>query len=246
LPVATRLIEHPVGGPEIRGLAPRLRVLALAAMQNDDAFPEFRELLKRVNVRDPNQILEFAFALCAQYQINGDLDAAREVLQMTSDSYFLNMQVRTLCDRRLAKLLLVGKTAPTLSWKTIQQETASLDDLRGRYVLVDFWATNCAPCLADLPHLKQAYTRFQPHSFEIIGLSLDRSVQDLLTFRQQQNVRWPLALVSDSPDDTREKYRVVTIPSTFLIDPQGKIVLTDATARDVALMLEKHAPREGK
>lgn len=239
--IAKKLIQDNSGGPDTQKLAHRLSVLSLAARGDDAAFAEFQEQLKRVSIRDPNQILDFAFALCAQYQIHGDVEAAREVLRATSESFFLNMQVRTLCDRRLAKLLLVGKTAPALSWKTVTGESASLTDLQGQTVLVDFWATNCAPCIADLPHLKQVYSRFHPQKFEIVGLSLDQSSKDVLAFRESRRVNWPLALVTDSPEDTREKFRVVTIPSTFLVDPEGKIVLVDGTARDIALMLEKLA-----
>ncbi|HSG69102.1 MAG TPA: TlpA disulfide reductase family protein [Planctomycetaceae bacterium] len=239
--IAKKIIADQSGGPEAQKLAHRLSVLAQAARQEETAFADFQTQLRRVSIRDPNETLEFAFALCAQYQVNGDIDAAREVLQLTSESFFLNMQVRTLCDRRLAKLLLVGKTAPALSWKTVTGESASLTDLQGQTVLIDFWATNCAPCLADLPHLKQVYSRFHPRKFEIVGLSLDQSSKDVLAFRESRHLTWPLALVTDSPADTREKFRVVTIPSTFLVDREGKIVLVDGTARDIALMLEKLA-----
>jgi peroxiredoxin len=244
--IAAKLISDESSVPETKKLAHRMSVLSRAARQEETAFADFQTQLRRVSIRDPNETLEFAFALCAQYQINGDIDAAREVLQVTSESFFLNMQVRTLCDRRLAKLLLVGKTAPALSWKTVTGESASLTDLQGQTVLVDFWATNCAPCIADLPHLKQVYSQFHPQKFEIVGLSLDLSSKDVLAFRESRNVRWPLALVTDSPEDTREKFRVVTIPSTFLVDPEGKIVLVDGTARDIALMLEKLSNPAGK
>ncbi len=240
LALSERLIAAESVSDELRKRARQLRCLGLAATGDSDAaIDAWGELLKGVRLRAPNETLDVAFSLSAQLQIAGDAAAAQEVLKSTANAFFLNEEIRTLCDRRIAKLLLLGSMAEDFSWVDVTGNAGRLGDLRGRFVLVDFWATNCAPCLADLPALKSVYHRFRERGFQIVGLSLDRTEQEVRQFQSERRIGWPLALVTSSGENPREKYRVVTIPATFLLDSEGKIVLVDGTARDVGLMLEK-------
>lgn len=213
----------------------RLRILSRAAQgHSEQAVADYVDHLKTIRLRSPNETLELTSALCSQLQINGDYDAAREVLRRTTDAFFLNEQVRTLLERRLAKLMLAEHPAPRL-----QAGDQSLEDLEGKYILLDFWATSCAPCIADLPNLKSVARRFPQDKFAILGVSLDTSTDAVEEFKQQFRFDWPTPLVEDCEPAPRENYRVITIPSTFVIDPEGKIVLVDGNARDVGLLLEK-------
>jgi len=214
----------------------QVKILALAANEkSEQSLQQFIDHLKTVRIRQPNDTLSLAYALSAQFQINGDYAAAREVYRRTIDAFFLNEQVRTLCERRQAKLLLAGETAPDFT-----AGEQSLKDLRGKYVLVDFWATNCAPCLMDLPHLREVSRRFSGDQFQILGISFDTDADFVSEFKQRYRIDWPTPLLENSSQNVRDQYRVVTIPSTFVIDPEGKIVLVDGQARDVALFLKKH------
>lgn len=216
----------------------QLRILSRASQgHSEQAVADYVDHLKTIRLRSPNETLELTSALSSQLQINGDYDAAREVLRRTTDAFFLNAQVRTLLERRLAKLLLAEHPAPRL-----QAGDHSLAELKGRYVLLDFWATNCAPCIADLPHLKSVARRFPEDEFTILGVSLDTSTEAVEQFKQRFRFDWPTPLVEECEPAPRENYRVITIPSTFLIDPEGNIVLVDGNARDIALLLEKKLP----
>lgn len=240
LPLAGDLAADESLSSQQQRLARHLRCLGLAADdQVDRALEAFAAELKRIRLRSPNETLQLAFALSAQLQIVGDVEAAREVLKSTGSAFFLNEEVRTICDRRVAKLLLLGAPAEDVSWTDVAGNAGRLSDLKGQVVLLDFWATNCAPCVADLPRLKSVFQRFHTRGLRIVGLSLDRSDTDVEQFQKARRIPWPLALVTSSTEKPREKYRVVTIPSTFLIDREGKIVLVDGTAKDVALMLER-------
>jgi peroxiredoxin len=213
----------------------RMRILSRAAQGHaEQAVSDYVDHLKTIRLRSPNETLELTSALSSQLQINGDYDAAREVLRRTTDAFFLNEQVRTLLERRLAKLLLAEHPAPRL-----QAGDHSLADLKGRYVLLDFWATSCAPCIVDLPNLKSVARRFSQDEFTIVGVSLDASTDAVEQFKERFRFDWPTPLVENCEPAPRESYRVITIPSTFLIDPEGKVVLVDGSARDVGLLLEK-------
>ncbi|MBD3672262.1 MAG: TlpA family protein disulfide reductase [Planctomycetaceae bacterium] len=239
-PVLSAVEEEASLTENLRKEAAKLELLGLAAEDSSEgALQGYVDHLKTIRIRQPNDTLELAYALSAQFQINGDYSAAREVYRRTIDAFFLNEQVRVICERRQAKLLLAGESAPELTAGELK-----LSDQRGKYVLIDFWATNCAPCLIDLPHLKSVARRFQGESFQILGVSFDTDVTFLNDFRNRQRIDWPTPLLESVNSKARENYRVVTIPSTFLVDPEGKIVLVDGQARDVALLLEQRLGAE--
>ncbi|MDG2391815.1 MAG: TlpA disulfide reductase family protein [Planctomycetaceae bacterium] len=211
-----------------------VRILGFASEQKpEESLRFFVDHLKTVRIRQPNDTLALAYALSAQFQINGDYTAAREVYRRTIDAFFLNEQVRTICERRRAKLLLAGEEAPAL-----MAGDQALSDLRGKYVFIDFWATNCAPCIIDLPHLRSVSRRYSGDQFQILGISFDTEPSIVEEFKQRHRIDWATPLLEKSSPDARDQYRVITIPSTFVVDPAGKIVLVDGQARDVQLLLE--------
>ena len=221
--------------PALRKKLQSVRILALAAENKPEAaLQHFVNLLKTVRIRQPGDTLSLAYALSAQFQINEDYSAAKEVYRRTIDAFFLNEQVRTICERRQAKLLLAGEPSPDLI-----AGDQKLSDLRGKYVLVDFWATNCAPCIIDVPQLRSVSRRFSGDKFQILGISFDTESSVVEEFKQRYRIDWATPLLENSSPDAREQFRVITIPSTFVIDPEGKIVLVDGQARDVALLLDK-------
>ena len=238
LPLASEVFVGKNSSTEILSLAGHVRCLGLASTgKTEESVEAFAAELKKIRLRSPNPILKLTYALSSQLQILGEIEAAQEVLAMTRDAFFLNEEVRIICDRRLAKLLLFGLPAEEFGWKDVKQNPGHLSEKRGQLVLLDFWATNCAPCLADLDALKSVYERYQDKEFEIVGISLDRNETTVREFAADRRVTWELALASSSDSGVREKFRVVTIPSTFVLDRERKIVLVDGNARDVSLLL---------
>jgi len=111
--------------------------------------------------------------------------------------------------------------APDFSLKTLRDEQITLSSLRGKVVLLDFWATWCGPCKESIPHLIQIRKDFQAKGFEVIGLSMDRGDERIVrNFINTMDIPYPVLI---APDDLAKKYGVTGLPTTFLIDREGKI-----------------------
>ena len=113
----------------------------------------------------------------------------------------------------------IGKPAPDFQVIDLKGQELSLEKYRGQVVLLDFWATWCIPCRAEMPHLKKVYDTYKDRKFEVIGISLDQSKSVLDSYIEKQNITWQQFL--DEGRAVAKMYNVTGIPATFLIDGEG-------------------------
>lgn len=140
----------------------------------------------------------------------------------------LGQLYKKLLDR--ARPTALGAIAPDFQQQDENGKMIKLSDFRGKYVLIDFWASWCKPCRAENPTLVKAYARYKDKNFTILGVSLDdqRSRQAWINAIAQDQLTW--TQVSDLKGWKNEvalRYNISSVPRNFLLDPQGKIIAVD-------------------
>jgi peroxiredoxin len=141
-----------------------------------------------------------------------------------------------LAGRRTAqkpKLSASGNLAPDFSVTAIDGKTISLADYKGKVVLLDFWATWCAPCRTEIPHFVDMQNKYGSEGFQVIGISMDDDAKPVREFSQQYKLNYPVAV---GDDKLAERYGgVLGLPVNFIIDRDGRIYSKHLGATDVSV-----------
>jgi peroxiredoxin len=136
----------------------------------------------------------------------------------------------------------VGAMAPDFTEVDVNGQPVKLSSFKGKYVLIDFWASWCGPCRQENPNVVKAFNKYKDKNFTILGVSLDREAgkQDWISAIKSDGLAW--TQVSDLKFWKNEAvvlYDVQAIPANFLIDPTGKIIAKNLRGRDLENKLEE-------
>jgi thiol-disulfide isomerase/thioredoxin len=129
--------------------------------------------------------------------------------------------------------LVVGKVAPDLVGEDLDGKPMKLSDYRGKVVLVDFWATWCGPCRAEVPNLLEMYEGYHGKGFEVLGVSLDQTPEDANSYVEEMKIPWPSIFPKAEKDrgwnhPLADYYGITGIPTAILVGKDGKVVHMEA------------------
>ncbi len=124
----------------------------------------------------------------------------------------------------------VDQTKPLdIKFTAVDGTKVDLTSLKGKVVLIDFWATWCPPCREEVPNVVAAYKKFHDKGFEVIGISLDQSKEKLLAYTKENGMVWPQYFDGKGwENEISSKYGIDGIPAMWLVGKDGKVVSTNA------------------
>jgi len=180
-------------------------------------------------IKDPERQLEIlipAVRTWARSDLPGALHWANHLPDGKQKTEILGQLTPT--PRRAIKeeVVKVGQDAPLFTAKTVDGKELKLVDYKGKFVLLDFWATWCGPCLGETPNLKAVFEKYgRRDDFVLIGLSLDKDPAQPAAYAKENGCEWVEGFLGDwGKDEVTKMYGVRGIPSIWLIGPDGKVL----------------------
>jgi thiol-disulfide isomerase/thioredoxin len=142
-----------------------------------------------------------------------------------------------------------GEKAPAIESTLINGEPFSLDDLKGQYVLVDFWGSWCGPCRKEIPDLKKLYADYHGRAyknaddFQIVSIALEKSDKYTRQLIEKEQLNWPYHIIEVSQivlmSSLARTYEVKELPTKFLINPDGQLMGTDLSFDEMERILNE-------
>ncbi|MBA4258175.1 MAG: alkyl hydroperoxide reductase [Chitinophaga sp.] len=172
--------------------------------------------------------------------LNGteDLEKRYNALEATAKKgTFAKMIEQTIADANLNK---IGTEALLFSQNDTLGKSVSLKSFRGKYVLIDFWASWCGPCRTENPNLVAAFKKYATKNFTILGVSLDENKTSWMNAIRKDKLTW--TQVSDLQswnNKVAQMYKIQSIPANFLLDPSGKVIARDLRGEELQVKLKE-------
>ncbi len=214
---------------------------------NEKVKLEYGQLVKDVDektrafvVAKPRSYVS-PFVILVSTQVNDDVFKIEEKYKLLAEpakgGYFGKMLQQVIKEKKIGA---VGTDAIDFVQNDTEGKPVTLSSFRGKFVLVDFWASWCKPCRMENPNVVEAYEKFRRRNFTVLGVSLDRAREPWIKAIQDDKLAW--TQVSDLKfwnNEVAAKYRIQSIPQNFLIDPNGKIVAKNLRGGDLHQKLEQ-------
>ncbi len=256
--LAAQTTNHPASSMDpalqgiVKGIQTKLKAGQSGAADLAPDLAAFDQLLAQHSGEKTDAVAQILYMKAMLYiQVLDDPDKGRELVQKIKTEY-PDTRLGRNADKILAGLdkqaeakkiqsvLAPGAIFPDFSEKDLSGNPISVGALKGRVVLVDFWATWCGPCRAELPNVIATYKKHHGEGFEIIGVSLDSDRDKLEAFlKKQEGMTWPQYFDGEGwGNKLAGKYGVESIPFTILVGPDGKIIGTNLRGEALGIAVE--------
>ncbi len=210
-----------------------------------DAVQNLQRQYLQLQQQQKNEIIKLAKAYPKSYasaffmyqfnSYNADLNAVETAynnLDVTMQQSFFGTKLKGVADA--LKATGVGGQAPDFTLQTPDNKSVALSSLKGKYVLVDFWASWCGPCRQENPNVVKAFNQFKDKNFTILGVSLDEDKAAWQQAIMKDNLTWQhVSDLKGWSSKVAAQYSVQAIPANFLLDKEGKIIAKDLRGEDL-------------
>ena len=233
LAIAARILESKASPQEklmADFLTTQAKVVPLKGRTPKDAEKHIRALVGRYEKTDAAATaVIYATSLAVQTKNNALVNELADVLE---NKHLDEEGVRGFLRDRLGRHPDVGRPfvakLPLLDGKTLNLP----DDLKGKVLVIDFWATWCMPCIEEIPNMKKLYKKYKPRGVEFVGISLDSNKKTLTNFISDRKLKWLHTFSGKGwSDPTARKYGIGGIPSIWVVGKDGKVVSDAARGR---------------
>ncbi len=216
--------------PEALDATFQLGAMKSGMQQWSQAETYLEEFLAGADTKDREKLAYAHYYLAEAYKHSGKYDKTEgEYKIILRDFSNVNQRLTSYVQTSLAGLdaerkLAIGGEPIHFDVKSISGQKLSPAAYKGKVLLIDFWATWCGPCVAEMPNVKSVYAKYHGQGFEIVGISLDQSRDKLDLYLEKQDIKWPQYFDGKYwNNDIAVSYGVKSIPATFLVDKKGKI-----------------------
>lgn len=218
-----------------------------SAARKQELSAHFQRLMAQQNIEVANLLQQNSDVLVTSFLVTFfDEDAENhialyETIYNSLKANYSNNQFVQYLEGKLRSTLGPGRMAPDIEMKDPDGVTRKLSDLRGKVVMIDFWASWCSPCRAENPNVVRLYKKYHDKGFDIYSVSLDRTRDAWVRAIQQDGLEWPNH-VSDLRGWTSSggaTYGIRSVPSTVLIDRDGRIIARNLRGQELANKLKE-------
>jgi peroxiredoxin len=186
----------------------------------EESISTFRQVIDLAGEKYPKAYYNLGFALIKAGKEKEGVDALKKYIALEPNSSQAGAAKTVIDNPKLAG----EKLAIDFKVKMISGEEVSLSSLKGKVVLLDFWATWCGPCVTEMPAVKATWQKYQKDNFVIVGISLDNSKKAFDSFIKKEGIDWFQYFDGAGWDNKIARlYNIHSIPHTVLIDHQGVI-----------------------
>ncbi len=202
-------------------------VRAKMATNRGQALQEYEDGIRQLMKEYPNrrEVYQMLLGLASKSSMDKSRSLAEDIVAGQAPE-----EIKRQAKAMLKRMDMVGRK-PAIKFTAIDGREVDMEKLMGKVVLIDFWATWCGPCVAELPNVKEVYDKFHSKGFEIVGISLDKDKDALTQFIAKEKMAWPQYFDGKGWENAiSQEFGINSIPAMWLVDKSGQI--RDLNGRD--------------